>query len=64
MKVNEYKLMEEVVERGISSGWNRAYKHTDSPKEEDLKEQIRYYVMLEICEYFTFNNNNNDKNEN
>lgn len=51
-KPNAYKILTECVERGIQGGWNRAHKHTDKPTEEHIKEQIEYYIMLEISDYF------------
>lgn len=53
-KVNTYKLLSECVNRGIGRGIDRSYKHTDTPSEEYIKEQIEHYVMLEISEYFDF----------
>lgn len=55
MKVNEYKVLTEAIERGISYGWNRAYKHTDNPTADAIKTQIEDAIMQEICEYFDFN---------
>lgn len=62
MKANEYKLMEDCVERGINAGYQKAFKHSDNPPEEEIKQQINHYIMLEICEYFTFNNIEDEKN--
>ena len=33
MKANEYKILEECVERGVDYGYQRAFKHTDNPSE-------------------------------
>lgn len=49
-----YSRLSKCVESGISGGWNKAHKHTDKPSEEDLKEQIHNYVMLNINEEFQF----------
>lgn len=54
MKVNEYKVLTEAIERGISYGWNRAYKHTDNPTPDAVKTQIEDAVLQEVCEYFDF----------
>lgn len=56
MKVNDYKVLEECVSRGIDRGWNRSYKHTDKPSEELIKKEMEDNVLLEISEYFKFNN--------
>jgi hypothetical protein len=57
MKANEYRLMERCIEEGTNYGWNRAHKHVDNPSPEQIKEQIAYYVMQEICEWFRFEDN-------
>lgn len=54
MKPNSYKIVSDCVEKGTNAGWNKAHKHTDKPTEDDIKDQIHHYIMLEICEYFTF----------
>ena len=33
---------------------NRDYKHTDNPTEEQIKEELLRYIMLQICEKFEF----------
>lgn len=53
-KVKVYKLLNECVEKGIDAGWNKAHKHTDTPSEDLIKEQIENYIMNEISEYFDF----------
>lgn len=54
MKVNEYKVLQDCIERGISIGYSRAFKHTDTPSDQAIKSAIEDAVMLEICEYFEF----------
>lgn len=54
LKVNVYSVLEECIEIGINGGWNRAYKHTDKPEEDHIKEQILHYIMLQISEKFKF----------
>jgi hypothetical protein len=54
MQVKEYTVLTDCVERGIVVGWNRAYKHSDTPTTSYIHEQIADAVMLEISEYFNF----------
>ncbi len=55
LKVNTYAVLEECIEIGINSGYKRAHKHTDNPTEEQIKEEILRYVMLQVSEKFNFN---------
>jgi len=54
MKVKEYTVLVDCVERGVTFGMARAYKHTDTPTPDSIKQQIADAVLLEICEYFDF----------
>ena len=54
LKVNTYAVLEECIEIGINGGWNKAHKHTDNPTEEQIKEELLRYIMLQICEKFKF----------
>ena len=54
MKANTYKIIQEAVENGVALGYNRAYKHSDTPSEEAIKFEIYEAVMNEICEWFVF----------
>lgn len=54
LKVNTYAVLDECVEIGIERGWNRAHKHIDNPTEEQIKEEILRYVMLQVSEKFKF----------
>ena len=54
LKVNTYTVLSECIEIGIDGGMNRAYKHTDNPTEEQIKEELLRYIMLQICEKFEF----------
>jgi hypothetical protein len=58
MRVIAYKVLSECIERGIEGGWNRAHKHTDTPTEELIKQQIEEYIMNEISNYFNFDEPN------
>jgi hypothetical protein len=54
MKAKTYQLIQECVENGVQLGYNRAHKHTDTPSGQELQNKIIDSVMLEICEWFTF----------
>lgn len=54
MKANEYLVLLDRVELGITTGWNRAHKHTDSPEPSAIQQAIEDAVMASICEYFIF----------
>lgn len=54
MKANEYKLMDRCIEEGVQLGFHRARKHTEEPSQSQLMESIRNAIMLEICEWFEF----------
>ena len=53
MKVNEYRVMADVVELGIDRGWRRAYKHDDSPSPNTIREAIFDAVLDEVCDMFS-----------
>lgn len=54
MKVKMYKLIQEIVESGIESGYNRAHKHTDSPIPETIKHCIEQHILQGFDEVFEF----------
>jgi hypothetical protein len=54
MKANTYKILQDCIENGIRRGWNRAHKHTDTPEENVVFDRIEDAIMLEINEYFVF----------
>lgn len=57
MKAKEYLLLERCVEDGILRGINRAHKHLiddEFPSREELEMHIQQAIMLEISEWFDF----------
>lgn len=56
MKVKEYTVLVDCIERGVKYGMNRAYKYSETPTRAYIEEQIADAVLLEILEYFTFDN--------
>ena len=49
-----YKILDEAIEQGIEWGWARAHKHEDAPDEGRIKEHMHEQILNQICEYFTF----------
>lgn len=54
MKVKEYNVLARAVEEGIDIGYAHAFKHTDKPSEQHLKDCIYKAVTNQICEWFEF----------
>ena len=54
LQVDVYRLVAEAVEIGIEAGWRRAHKHTDSPSQEGVMQEIDREVMNRLCEIFIF----------
>jgi hypothetical protein len=47
-----WPLLCDAVESGIVMGWNHAHKHTDTPRPEQVQEQIAREVLNAISERF------------
>jgi hypothetical protein len=71
MKVKEYVVFSEAVETGINRGWNRAFKHLDCSDEvrkfldqyeQTIKDNIYQAVTGDVCEYFDFDTQLDEKN--
>jgi len=54
MRVKEYTVLTDCIERGVQYGMSRAYKYSDAPSEEHIKSVLIDAVLLEISEYFDF----------
>ena len=54
MRVRAYEVLHRAVEEGVAYGWRRAHKHTDTPDEETIKDQLQQAALNEICELFDF----------
>lgn len=60
MQVKEYTVLTDCVERGVAFGMARAYKHNDTPSPEYINSQIVDAVLVEISEYFNFQEEHNE----
>ena len=56
MRAKEYNLMAKCIEDGIVIGYKRAFKHSENPNEDFVRESIYTEVLREICENFYFDN--------
>lgn len=54
MKPKFFNLLEKAIEEGIDYGWRRAHKHSDSPSEGVIKEEISNAIFSSLHDYFTF----------
>ena len=63
VKVNAYRVIQECIERGLSYGYGRAFKHVDLTDEERafldkhkdrILEAQEDAAMQELCEYLSF----------
>ena len=57
MKPKLLSLLERCIEDGIALGYNRAFKHNDSPSKEEFQHEIHKAIMNEIYEWFDFPEN-------
>jgi hypothetical protein len=54
MRAKEYNLMVRCIEEGVSYGYARAFKYTDTPDEAAIKTALEDAILNVICENFTF----------
>lgn len=50
MKPNWHYIISRAVGEGVDYGWMRAYKHTDTPDADTIKENIDKAVMDALYE--------------
>ena len=50
LELNAYRIICNAVEVGVRRGYNRAHKHTETPGEEIICDEIENAVMGEIAE--------------
>lgn len=54
MKFKAYELIHRAVEEGVSYGMQRSHKHTDTPSEEHIENEILISVMSNLSEIIDF----------
>jgi hypothetical protein len=52
MKPKLRNVLELAIKNGIDYGWNRAHKHTDTPNENSIKQEIEEAIWHEVYEWF------------
>ena len=61
MRINEYKVMADCIERGIKTGTERVCNYSYKADDIDIKNELYEAIMHEICEYFFFDMDNTDE---
>jgi len=54
MRVKSYMVIDDCIERGVNIGYARAFKHTDTPTEDEIKASIVGHIQSELDEYFDY----------
>lgn len=54
MKPNYHAILEECLELGVASGYDRAHKYDQNPSKDLICMAIEEAVMVEICQRFIF----------
>ena len=57
MKPKLHLVLELAIKNGIDYGWNRAHKHTDTPSEDLIKQEMEEAIWHEIYEWFDMGEN-------
>lgn len=50
LKLDTWAIISRAVEEGVSYGWRRAHKHTDTPTEDAVTAEIEQAVMSALSE--------------
>lgn len=54
MKPDTYRILSMAVRDGAAIGYRRAHKHNDDPDEDRVIDAIENAIMMQICEWFKF----------
>ena len=54
IKVNTRAVVADALARGIDAGYDKAFKHTDKPSADAIKDSIEQYVWDALNEYVKF----------
>lgn len=54
IKFRFYDIVQRAVEEGVAYGYHRAHKHSDSPNENQMKQEVEQAVMFALSEIIDF----------
>lgn len=52
MKPKPHLVLEMCIKNGLDYGWNRAHKHTDTPNENLIKQEMEEAIWNQVWEWF------------
>lgn len=52
MRAKDHLVIEMCIKDGINYGWMRAHKHTDTPSEDLIKQEIENAISDAVYEWF------------
>ena len=52
MKPKPRLVLELCIKQGIDYGWQRAYKYTDTPDENAIKQEIEEAIWQQVWDWF------------
>lgn len=61
MKINYYRIITNAIDQGFDDGWEYAYRYTDTPKKQDLKEAIVDHIIYKLEDWFEFEEKSNEE---
>ena len=54
MRIKAYPVLVRCIDEGVRYGYNRAFKHCETPGEKEICEAVYQAVLNELCDWFTF----------
>lgn len=57
MKPKFFPVLEMCIEAGATRGYNRAFKHNDTPSEREIIDNISKAIVEDIFEWFDIDEN-------
>ena len=54
MKPRPLPVLEIAIKQGIDWGWARAHKHTDTPDENLIKQEVEEEIWNQLFDWFDF----------